>query len=861
MAIEDINFNQATQQGLNATAELEKIANTVRKTGAFIQNEFEMQEASDLIVEIRNKGEEIFKNSNNSQSEFDEKYNNYMAEVLQNTRNGRVRKIVNQEFEDRRFVFNGRLTEANEKLTREKETVDVAKFVDSQVKMANEAYLNGDTAKAEELFAAANARILQSSILGEADKYQYTEKTKSMFENAKLGGIQQFISQDFDKNFDLNNMNYADIRDKSVEDIINEKTNIVEVFKKFGYEYDQKNGYFKNQNGDIITNDQSKSFTEGLKREVQQVINRKEAEFQENKRKSDQNIQFAIKTVIEGGLLTQQQESMLINQAVLSNDAEGIRLAKSLPQFREITKMQSLEQAMVYAAQNQPKDLIMQSALLSTYSVAKNNEIKAPTQYYQTSGISKTKIDFTNDNLFAESFQTRKGEITTIGKTRGINTTRADLLTQEEAMQMHNMFKAKSAPEQAKFLYSFMQKNSQMDAVALFSQLSKIEPKVYNNIGDYIDLAGNTKSEETLKKVSGYIKYEGFGKTIDKKGYTTEYQNNIGLYAREKLQKYHFPSPERYNAAIEKIQNQFYGAMYLDKNISTNNERASLNDEEKTMIDNLVNEQYGTVIEESEGFIFGGIQTPFISLAGDYKQTSLNNYERLEDKTDSFFKSVNAPADNGRATKITIEYIKTNKDNLMFIPTKDFDKTTGELKTYHIVKDRISGAVIAGDDGRPYMLDFSIQEDIFSKTKSQLAKEAGYGTMYDRFTGNVDIKKIYEKNEIEIKNLEKIPADKRTDEMKTLLKTLTDNRLNIQEEMIREEAKKKREASFSSKVGTSFGQAATDTGQNAFDFINFITSIPETTASIITGEQLGDKNKQQEQKNNKTIEEIQKKEK
>jgi hypothetical protein len=860
MAIEDINFNQATQQGLNATAELEKIANTVRKTGAFIQNEFEMQEASDLIVEIRNKGEEIFKNSNNSQNEFDSKYNDYMAEVLQNTRNGRVRKIVNQEFEDRRFVFNGRLTEANEKLTKEKETVDVAKFVDSQTKLAQEAYLSGDIAKAEELFAVANGRIINSSILGEADKYQYTEKTKSMFENAKIGGIQQHLSQQFDKNFDLNNTTYSDIKGKTVDDIISSKIDIVEGLKKFGYNYDEKNGFFKNANGDIITNEQTKSLYNGFRSEVQQVINRKEAEFAENKAKSDQNISFAIKTAASGGTITEQQETMLIQQAELSNDAEGIRLARSLPQFRQITSMPNIQEAMVFAAKSQPKDLIMQSALISTYSVAKNTEIKTPTNYYQSNGLSKTKIDFTNDNLFATSFQNRKNEINTIGKSRGINTNRAYLLTDQEAMNMNEMFKSKSPTERTKFVYSFLQKNGQLDAVALFSQLSQLEPKVYNNIADYIDLAGNNKSEESLKIVSNFMNYEGFGATINRDGFNNDYKKSSSLYIMERMQRIPQPSPERFNAAIEKINNQFFGRLYVEKNMTENKERSALNDEEKNMIDNLINEQYGQVVEEKDGLIFGSIETPFISLTGELKQISLDNYERLEDKTDSFFKAVNAPADNGKATKITIDYIKNNKDDFVFIPVKDLDRKTGEIKTYHIVKNRISGATIAGDDERPYMLDFSNQENIFSKTKKQLAKEAGYGSYIDRLTNNIDIEQVYNKNEIEIKNIEKIPADKRTDEMKTLLKTLTENRLHIKEEMVREKAKKDREMSFGGKVGVSVKQAAIDTGQNSFDFIDFITSIPEVATTLITGEKQTEKDAIQE-KNTKTIEEIQKKEK
>ena len=686
MAIENITFDAATQQGLNANQELAKIGQTLQNTGNFIQNEFENQEINEATTLIRDETEKNYRQANGSQKSYDELFAITRDKIEKSASNTRVRRKLQQELDFKYSAYSGEIYKEEQVKIKKQNTVSVLKTMDSNNKEIEAAILANDFTRVEEIKRANDELINNNTLLDPLEKYSMTENFNNGIIKSSLTNMENDISKNVIENFDLTNKSYKQLRDMDLDKEVSK----VDVSNLLSNQFfDKIEGGYKNKITGVIISDeqinQQKQQTIGI---LEQKRRTKLAKFDDERALFNNNLSSIGDLISSGTGTSGAQRQMLLSQAYSFGTDGQINQLNSMFKMEDMIKNETDMSVVKSKSEAMFKNnLGLQIASQQLFVAQRTKEIENPADFYLKNGMIKEqiKMDEGIESYIAQLSQRQKN-IDEISITRGISNSNKKYLTSGERAATAAYIESMPPQELSQFLLLTDNKMGKAGTQKFLNEVYSDNPEKLQKLKLYAPMVLETKNEDQTNIASKTIFTIEQGSKVDRGIINKDILIETDIQLTEDLSGIPFASVDELNMKKEAVINFALGAM-VERGIP-------INDQSK------IPEE---ILKEGIDKVFGkrAVLNDRKVLMPQYDQkTFTETLEKLEDgELDySFFESVNKP--QGVDIKTIIDGF--NGGGFTLKDTKV--KVGNEFKTYYIPVDA-SGNTFKGDNGKVYMID------------------------------------------------------------------------------------------------------------------------------------------------------------
>lgn len=700
MAIENITFDAATQQGLNATNELAKIGQTIQNTGSFIQNEFETQEINETIKLYREESEKHFRQSNYNQKAFDELNKPLVDKILKGASNQRVLRKIQGEIDYKTNEYSGAIWGEQQKVIKQKAVINTIETSEGNLKEYQKAINAGDYNRARQIYNDNITSISGNSLLDDGKRFELTENFKNNKFNVDKENLQNKITTSVESQLNYNNYSADQLKNTDIEKDI-KNTDINGVLKELNIKY--INGSYITEDGNVLNDTDMEDIKKSAYKTVATNFRKREIELQE--RASNFNKQMvAFNDIVVNGNPTDAQFAIVRNEAIQTGDSENVKNVDFMRETHKlITQNTDLNSVMEYTAKKYPNDFVRQNYAANMFIQKRNAEVSQTADFWVNNGKIKDPITLDGGSAdVIDQISRRLDNVKNLSNERFISDANSKALTTQENASMASYIGSLSPVEVPEFLNGMIEKVGFYNTNKIMSELNKSNGKVMGKILPIVNVTLDNYNPNNKSSLNEVNVYAAQGSGVDKSLIGKPYNTALDIAIQDYASGVTFGSAKEKQDKIKVLKDAMIGHDF-SKGVNLL--------EENAMIDE-------TKLAEVAEKVFGK------------KSTYNNNSFFVPEKDAEVVNSNIEKFENGEISKDFLQYNGQNskidywldgleRGNATIRTEKDTDKDGNYVTKYYVVDNQ--GNIMADNNGNKLNIPLDKkQSDIETESVSKL---------------------------------------------------------------------------------------------------------------------------------------------
>lgn len=703
MAIENITFDAATQQGLNATSELAKIGQTIQNAGSFIQNELEQQEVNDTVKLYREESEKYFRQANYNQKSFEDLHNPLVDKLLKGASNQRVLRKIQGEIDYKTNQYTGAIWQKQQNDIKQSAFIGSVETIESNIKEIQKATNAEDLERVRQIKEETKNYIGSNSFLDEGKKFDLIRNFEQNTFNISKENMVNKVTNQVETGLNYNNASLDTLKNLDLEKDI-KNFNVDDTLKQLGIRYE--NGSYITEDGDVFSQEDINDIKMNAGKKIEFNVRKRLEKFEEADKNFNKQFTVASQMAVNGNL-TNSQFNILENEAMKTGNQENVNNVRLLRDVVDIANNgKSLSEVMEISAKKYPNDFVKQKYTNEVFIMKRNAEVSQTADFWFNSGKIKENIRVDGGSSdFIEQLNNRIETSNNLANERQISNGTLKYLTTEENATIANFIGSLSPTDLPVFMNNMITKIGFKNTTKLFTELNEKNKEIMGNVLPITNVIMDNYNPQNLSSISEATTYSVQGSKIDRALIDKANITNVKLLLQDKTAGIVFGSTKEKEDKLKAAEDAYLGwAFSQGHNLK---DPAAAIDEDQ--LDKIYNSFFGKRISYNEGDIL---------VPEREADVVENNIKTFEDGviSKSFLEY------NGKVVNVDLWLDGLQRGNAKIRTEKGIDKD-GNFQTLYYVSDE-NGNVMANENGRKVYIPLNKkQEDIENEAVNKLLKQ------------------------------------------------------------------------------------------------------------------------------------------